>query len=107
MNSQTIAFHKALKAEAMKKANEPVTLAAVYLKAAPAYDFTETMEESFGRMDVVFLQHYFAEILKAYKKHSENLHMINGYQLDRILENSYIEAVCIVQRKKFSQVTIF
>jgi hypothetical protein len=107
MNTQTIAFHQALKAEAMKKANDPVTFAAVYLKAAPPYDFTETLEEGFHRMDVVFLQHYMVQILKAVKKQDETLYTLNGYQLAKILENAYIESVCVVQRKKFSQVNLF
>jgi hypothetical protein len=107
MNSQAVLFHKALKQEAMKKENSPVTLTAIYLKTAKHFKFQEVPDEKYSRADVIFLQHYFLNAFSMLAKYERNMYGITGFSLSRLLEAAYIEACCQIQREKFIQSSLF
>lgn len=107
MNSQAVLFHKALKAEALKKENSPTTLTAVYLKVSKNFRFQESPGEIYSKSDVVFLQHYFLNAFSMLNKYERNLYGVTGLSLARLLEAAYIEACCAIQKEKFTQSTLF
>jgi hypothetical protein len=96
-----------MKAEALKKENSPVTLTAVYLKAAKNFVWQETPGEIYSRADVIFMQHYFLNAFSMLNKYDRNLYGVTGLSLARLLEAAYIEACCIIHKQKFIQSSLF
>jgi hypothetical protein len=107
MHSQATLFHKALKQEAMKKENEPVTITSIYLKTAKHFKFQEMPEEKYNRADVIFLQHYFLNVFQMLAKYERNMYGITGFSMARLLEAAYIEACCQIHKEKFTQSSLF
>ena len=107
MNSQLVLFHKAMKAEALKKENSPTSLSATLIKVAKQFRFEEAPEETYTRSDVIFMQQYFLHAFSMLQKYERNLYGVTGHALARLLEAAYIEACCAIQKTKFIQSSLF
>lgn len=107
MNSQLVLFHKALKAEALKKENNPTTLSATLIKVAKQFRFEEIPSEQYTRSDIIFMQQYFLNAFSMLNKYESNLYGVTGHALARVLEAAYIEACCAIHKIKFIQSSLF
>jgi hypothetical protein len=96
-----------MKAEALKKENNPTSLSAVLIKVAKHFRFEEVQSELYTRSDIIFMQHYFLNAFSMLTRYERNLYGVTGHALARLLEAAYIEACCAIQKTKFIQSSLF